>query len=220
GNVFFRPLRDDTYSVWLMDVAFSAHGSTSRRTVEMKGGVPTEPVMFIVPRGATLRGTVVADGAGTPVEGVDVVLTRPNARTSHRAARSDGKGFFTFEGLVPGAYRIAATSSDGVHGRLVVDIPPLRQDEVRSIELAVSIGAGTVAGRVLDESGAPVPFASIEALRSGEAGNERLTARSDSRGRFRLEALPAGTWSIGPAPGYCVTHNWIEGPGTVVTVRA
>ncbi|MFG0320107.1 MAG: hypothetical protein ACF8XB_22740, partial [Planctomycetota bacterium JB042] len=53
----------------------------------------------------------------------------------------------------------------------------------------------------------------------GEAGTERLTTRTDSHGRFRMKALPAGTWSVGPSANYCRTHNWVEGSPTIVNVR-
>ncbi len=219
GNVWFRPLRDGTYSVWLTDVPFSTYGAAQRRRVELAGGAPTEPVVFVVPRGATLRGSVVEEGTQEPVDGVDVVLTRPATRSAHRAARTDDKGYFEFHGLVPGPYRLAATATDGVHGRLVLELPPLRTDEVRSVEIPIVAGAGDLVGQALDEDDAPVPFAAIEATREGEAGTERLSTRTDSHGRFRLKALPAGTWFVGPSAGYCRTHNWVEGSPATASVR-
>lgn len=218
GNVFFRPLRDDSYSVWLTNVPFSTYGS-SRRTVQVKGGVPTEPVVFTVPRGATLRGSVLEEGTQAPVAGVDIILTQPEARRSHRAARSDAKGYFEFLGLVPGAYRLAAAADDGLHGRIVVDLATIRRDEIRSVEVTLSTGIGQLVGRALDHDGAPVPFAAIEACRVSDAGAERLSTRTDSHGRFKLRSLPAGTWSVGPSAAYCRSHNWVDGKAATVTVR-
>ena len=231
GNVMFRPLRDGFYTLVLRDVPFSTTAgpggrvsnglvtSNTTKTVEVKKRTQSEPVVFTVPRGSTLRGVIVEQGSQSPIAAVDVFLTRPGAQ-AHRAERSNEDGFFEFPRLVPGSYRLSATADDGEHGRLVMDLPPLVDGETRTVELALATGVGALSGRTVDEEGEPVPFAAIECSRGADAGRETLTARTDSHGRFKVKSLPTGTWTIGPSASYCQTHNWVERYVETVLVSA
>lgn len=54
---------------------------------------------------------------------------------------------------------------------------------------------GTVAGAVVDKSGAAVPDAQVSAV-STERGGEPRTATTDSVGAYRIEALPPGSYVV------------------------
>jgi hypothetical protein len=133
-----------------------------------------------------------AEAAGLPAE----ALHRPGRR---RAATSDERGRFQVADLPPGRVRIDVSAS----GRL-----PLRKDGIvlepgRSTDLGrIELGAAiALLGRALDEAGAAVSGARIEARRVGSAAGTAFSAVAGEDGAFTLP-LPAGRWRVvAHAPG-------------------
>ncbi len=93
--------------------------------------------------------------------------------------------------------------------RVLFESEPLRLEpgETRRVEVALTQG-GSLAGTVADEAGRPAAGIEIWLVKDvrGEARllqtfEEPLArARTDTHGAFRLEALSAGSWTVGPAP--------------------
>lgn len=143
----------------------------------------------------------VVDGSGNGVPGATVELdpegAHPLRSQRDRAellppARTDGRGFYSFEHLLPGVYRASARAARMQRGsaRLPVRIEDGAEQTVETIRL----GAGTaLAGTVFGPDGAPFADARVEvgASSTAEARQRvRESTRSDRDGRFEVDHLP------------------------------
>ena len=163
-----------------------------------------------------LSGRVVLDGANTPIAGARVMLM-PSARPTGGpfrmppAAITDSNGQFTFDSIPAGEYRIDAQRTGYAPPR--PDFGPPQAIQIAAgqsvtIELRLKKGA-VIAGRVLDESGAPLSDIRVMPMRrlgprNGSA--DRLvpapvsgmsaSMQTNDLGEFRLVGLPPGEYFV------------------------
>ena len=181
-----------------------------------------QPFMrLVLPQGATMLSVDVAGAAAKPAEGPDgmrVPLLRPGFRPDgpyrvsfvylHTgpafAKKGDMQmtlprmdvpvGLVEWELFVPDRYRVdrftgSAIAADLLIGRAnetaVVTVSGVAHDAVAPPHISV----GQIAGRITDPAGTPIPGATVIADVSGR----RVTATSDTEGRYVVSGLPAGT---------------------------
>ncbi len=165
-----------------------------------------------------VAGRVVVEGSNTPVSDARVTLMPTGSRSGPFGPPpqtvTDRDGRFTFEGLVPGMYRIDvqktgfAPLDDSSRGRTLQIAAGQSLD---AIELRLQRG-GAIAGRVLDAGGEPLPDAHVMALRrapSPPGAPPRLmpapgqSQQTNDLGEFRVSGLPAGEYYVAamPRPG-------------------
>ena len=143
-------------------------------------------------------------------------------------------GEYSFRNLDAGAYRVGTNKpgyfpTSGAEKLITLTGP----DERVSLDLTMSKG-GTLAGRVVDQSGSPLKNILVGALRV--TGSPELedaepsigTARTNERGEYRVESLKPGAhvvianprqWSFGLA-GEVVTEARVFFPGTLDFAQA
>lgn len=114
-------------------------------------------------------------------------------------ATTDARGAAVFPELASGSWTFVA-SKPGLsrEGRANVDLPG--GESVEDIEILLR-AAYEVKGRVLGDAGAPVPNALVVAARMANAwdignGALRIRTKADGEGKFRVDSLSAGTWSL------------------------
>jgi len=118
-----------------------------------------------------------------------------------QVATSDDEGRYQIVLDRPGSYRVMVQtdSSGGSSTQITVPDEP---EAVRDIVLELE----GIAGRVLDDDGAPVPGASVSARREGavaHALDDLLVAESASDGRYSIQGLETGTYRVtAVAAGY------------------
>ena len=103
-----------------------------------------------------------------------------------------GDGRFAFTSLPPARYTISATKAGYARGQLSPTA------EGQDLEFRLRRGAA-IEGRVVDESGEPVPGVRVTAeSRAGAATTTATvaTAETDDRGDYRLGGLAAGDLAI------------------------
>lgn len=192
-----------------------------------------ESVAEAKPALAELRGRML-DAAGAPLAGVALELRGFAGNQERlqkygapedwakREAVSDAEGRFRFEFDPPRAFQFLLDAS--AEGRARVswrwfELPPAQVTDVGDVRMP---RAGSVRGRVVDESGKPVvgpwnisAWSAWKPEGSG-ADTTKLYARADNeRSEFLLEGLPPGPANL---KAQSSMTNWIEGP--VVEVRA
>lgn len=166
--------------------------------------------------GSTILGSVLDDQTGDPLARVLVTL-RPVSGAPARTELTDATGTFVFESISSDRFRLTAARPGYLtleHGAKRFGGPgvafPVAEasKELTPIRL---VRAASIAGRVLDELGQPVPTAVVRALllrqANGDpvlvpapsAGPGRVT--TDSAGRYRCYGLPAGDYYVGVTAG-------------------
>ncbi len=181
-------------AVWAPLVA-NATGFAPGATMLGTSGDPAAPVRvaLALAHGAAVSGRVV-DEAGKPVAGARVVPTRATEPFPVVDPRRDGvatkpDGSFELPILSAGTWRLTATRAsyapatsaplvlDGTHPKL-------------GVALVLTAGA-TLAGKVVDSSGAPIASATVRVVVHGNvfwrARRQALTARD---GTFSIAGLP------------------------------
>lgn len=179
---------------------------------------------------AIVRGRVVAPDTGQPIPRVEVVLIQIPAlfdaggpaaggnapSVSRRATRSGRDGSFEFVRVPAGSYRLQFYPSQADGQFLPLTYGAARSatawtlDQGKAIELArgqiFDAGAtalprgAALAGRVLDEAGAPLVGVSVRAVIfiGGQTRGVRWgdSAQTDDLGRFRIFGLPPADYAV------------------------
>jgi len=153
---------------------------------------------FLLQRACRVTGRI-ADSEGRPLGGATVYLSSPAAGPPAAAllpAQSDERGMFHFGPIAAGRFDLA------------VFLAGYRQERKTGLTLTGQQDLGTLAltqvarlaGRVIDESGAPVGQAALLLSRGGENAG---AVRADSEGRFAFEELTPGPVRLTAlAPGF------------------
>lgn len=133
-----------------------------------------------------VSGTVTGGGSG--VGGVQVVLT-PVGGGPERTDVTSGDGTYAVDGLPPGDYTLEVVAPVGwtAPGPRTVSVPA---GGLTGQDVALS-RPGALGGAVTLD-GAPAPGVTVTV--DGPGGPRTLT--TDAEGRYFLDALPAGTWTI------------------------
>jgi len=158
---------------------------------------------------ARISGTVKNAADDAPIARARVIAVSP-ALPEPRVAITGADGKYAIFDLPAGAYTISATrtgfaSSTYGQGRTTAASPVIvaNGQQAAGIDLPLVAG-GVIAGRILDEDGAPFAGAAVEALvhRSRNGVDALLpvaTAHTDDRGEFRLFGLAPGGYFVSAA---------------------
>ncbi len=156
---------------------------------------PTEPLVLVAENAATLSGVVMQED-GAPVEGARIAVERHGATIDEETpgAISGLDGAFTVRGLAPSPRPVRLRVAFGwPEERIEVPIDRvLAAAEVIEGLTVLVPRLGAIAGRVVDEVGAPVAGALVDLRRPGSGGGTSTGAD----GSFRLEGVVAGTWTV------------------------
>jgi MFS family permease len=157
------------------------------------GAGPTEREVRL-PGGGGIAGTVCAAESGSPLPGATVTLL--GRRGEVVAARaSDQAGGYRFEGVAAGSY-ILAVSAPSCQPSAV---PLVITAGAVAAQDAVLCAYARLEGRALTAAGAAVPDARVMVLDGN--GNTVAVTTTGADGRYRLDSLPGGEYTV-VASGY------------------
>ena len=161
-----------------------ANGAWQRVRVPQETG----PVRFVLPREASLRGTVVTP-SGEPCTDGRAVVRPPGAK--EKTAKLDEDGAFAFRGLVPGELDVTARG-EGFQEALeqVVTLAP--GEERAGLQLVLRDGArltGELHASLLEERDREVTIVPMGTY-------DYRSTLCDEEGRFVFEGLAAGQWRV------------------------
>lgn len=173
------------------------------------GDLPFQTVLLA---GFTLRGTV-TDPSGTPLVGVEVVPLAmdffwPMRGLSRRAARTDEAGQFCLRGLPPKTVHLKVYADPDQRENSLKPwtiLPAIAGPVEGSAGRVVTTGPirieapGSVEGRIVGENGNPYPDREIhlETALSGPFWSCACRGtKTDSRGEFRFENVPPGSYHL------------------------
>ncbi len=158
---------------------------------------------------SSIRGRVLRDGK--PVGDIPVFCARDGL---HRAERSSSEGRFVCKDVGPGSYSVNARDQGG-GARGHVQVTVAAEDVLLDIELDVR---ASIAGRVVDQHGKPVPRVEVTFRRDGPFDVRR--DETDETGHFRVDALEGGGIYNASVDGYDAARPFprveLSGKGTIV----
>jgi protocatechuate 3,4-dioxygenase beta subunit len=139
-------------------------------------------VVQVEPLGA-IHGHVTRNGAAVADARVGWAI---DARGMRLQARTDDDGHYHFDGVPAGTYKLTTSTDEAFN--LPVEVV-LADGEDRTVDLELD-QAGTIAGTVVDQDGAPVPgvFVRWTHETTGDLGH----CATDDAGRYRCGAMTGG----------------------------
>lgn len=138
----------------------------------------------LVAADATLRALVV-DAQGFPVAGAGVeILSGPTARG--RKSVTDAQGYFAYEQLAPGTYRVEVESKD---------FPTATAEVTTGDGGKVSMPPGGGLSIYVRDVHSRAPLAEVRIVATGPGG-ARTTVTTSADGLCELVPLAAGTWTL------------------------
>lgn len=157
--------------------------------LDLRAGEEKRGLEIVLSPAAVLRGRVLAP-SGRTLPHAQVLLAPADRQSGFHLSETDDEGRYELASLPPGLRTVEATHPD--HGMV------RRQVEVQVGDNAFDIsleGGAEVAGRVVDEHGAPVPGAQVWLTSTG--GLRPLSTMSGSDGGFRFAAVADGGYLAG-----------------------
>jgi len=156
----------------------------------------------------SIQGFVVKMGSADPVSKARVTLTRAQGGREAYTATTESGGRFAFQNLEPGQYRLSVQRNGYIrteYGQRSLNRPGLpitlgAGQNFTDVVLQL-VPAGTIAGRIFDRDGEPLPNVQVQALRyTYREGNRVLTsvqqARTNDLGEYRLFWLTPGQYYV------------------------
>jgi uncharacterized protein (DUF2141 family) len=178
-----------------------------------RGGANRDPTQQTQPVGTgAISGSVILDGAGSPVRRARVTLTGAELR-GQRTAMTDDQGRFAFTALPAGRFTMTASKTgyiDTAYGAKQAGRPgtPIQLADAQTIEkLSIRVPKGSVVtGIVVDEHGEPSPMTQVRVMRFVMRTGEKTLQQSgqggitDDRGIYRIYGLQPGDYLVSATP--------------------
>ncbi len=186
-------------SVYVLGVTVTGHGPAVSEPVELVSGRTEYPVRLPLFAGLRLSGVVRDAVTGKPLVGVELSANGKGMSAwppgcppiSGYAVRSltDQAGCFEFGDLAAGGLSLSVKAPLYKDAWVDVVLPAKGPVEVELMPFR------EIAGVVVDVAGEPVAAATVFRLADDGSGRER-EVRTDSRGRFLFEKVPAGKYTV------------------------
>lgn len=192
GAFAFQGVAAGTYTVTTGPYEQNARGISKAGVQVPEGGAVNLELVYPAALGR-LSGEVRMGGAA--LAGAEVTVQDDRGPDMATRTRCDESGRFAVEGLQYGRVRVVARSADGMSGSASATV-----SEKDSPTVTITIGAGRVSGRIVDDTGAFVSGAwiSLEADEDGHAdwGRMRWQGNSGPDGTFQASGLAPGSMRI------------------------
>jgi carboxypeptidase family protein len=193
-------------------LAFEAEGFVREMLgeIEVRPGEIRRGLEVRLRRAATIRGTVVARDAGTPVYDASIQLfeedrgpgltLHPSDFLGRRRCRSEPDGAFELRNLDPGRHRLRV-SHDSFVPALSDPIEAKGGETIEGLVISLPRGGG-VDGHASAEGRTPLVGGTVMAspVDFGGAPLQEKAIETDREGYFRLEGLAPGRWTIEASP--------------------
>jgi len=186
GTYFFRGVAPGSYLVTVRASGFAVQG---------KGAFPGPGEYVMVDFSVTafrgrLRGRVTAAATGLPI--VDVTVSAIDTGVTVAQAVTDPDGRYLIEDLAPESYVVTFSNPDYQDRTLGAIIGP---GQTTTLDAALASQPASVSGQVTSAT-TGLPLAGAQVVVLTEAGIRVATAVTDSGGRYQVDGLAAGSYTL------------------------
>jgi hypothetical protein len=124
----------------------------------------------------------------SPIQNATLVITTFNNLTTY----SGSDGFFQFDNVSAGQHSVTASTTDGLYQSLTIPVPVAAGtvSELQFMLVPSGTGTGRIFGKVLDETGKPVP------AHMTLTGPQSGAVAADAAGQYEFPNLPFGAYEI------------------------
>jgi hypothetical protein len=192
---------------------------TGQMPIEV-GNTDLEQVTLILGPRFNVRGRVIIEGQRYPGDGplnvsldlntIPFGLMPPARSFSAPPPNLDPNGYFTFQGVAPGHYRVFVAEAGFTQTSYLKSIRLGAADVLRDglhvtkqpdgeLEIVISNNVATVDGTVFDEKQQPVANATVALVPFGVPANRSdlfKDSTTDAAGRFHLQGIAPGDYSL------------------------
>ncbi|MEO2163790.1 MAG: carboxypeptidase-like regulatory domain-containing protein [bacterium] len=179
--------------------AATSGGFAISDSIRLQSGESRAGLILRLGEGFELRG-IVHDTDGLPLAGVEVqgIVGWREQELAVRITTTDAQGAFVLHGVPAGRCRLTADLEGYTSGTLTKTV----DQDLEGLELRVQ-PTHSLEGVVLDPDGWGIGGARVRARDSASRRSRSRYATADEYGRFVLEGLSPGSWSLGAsAPGF------------------
>jgi peroxiredoxin/uncharacterized GH25 family protein len=141
--------------------------------------------VMVLKKGLTVRGRVVDDASGEPIEGASVAQGRDRFGSHYPEAKADADGRFEFRNVKPGELVLTVRAKGHAPDLKVVKVT----SEAAPVEFRLGPGR-TIRGRLVDPQGKPVAGAFVAADTWRGYRSLEWRVDTDAEGRFRWDEAP------------------------------
>ena len=147
------------------------------------------------------------DADGNPFVGATVQTLQPDSYTPITSAVTDQSGYFAFDAMTAGDYKLQAYSADAVHlgfydgaasypDATIVTVSDTQGAYILYVSQvsALPTPTGSVSGTVLDVDDAPVSAINVTLMTTD--GTDVDTTTTDSSGNYTFNAVPDDTYTV------------------------
>ena len=159
------------------------------------------PIEIELQPASRVRGQVI-DATGRPVAGATVqasltiISAQAGIARQPDSATSDEEGAFVIDEIGPGEIELS-TKADGYATNEIKSLIVEPGRDLEGVTIVMAPGA-SISGRVTDPSGNPVVAGHLMAQGATISfrSSQHAFARTDGEGRYRLEGVPPGRYSV------------------------
>jgi len=198
-------LEDVPAGTWTVTVEAQGYEAARVAGVSVREDDTTADVEVRATKGRAVRGRVLDAVTGRPVVGATVAADGAQGGLplppgfEDGASFTDADGRFEIVGLAVGTAKLVARHPEYAEASKLVEVAPVTPD----VDIRLSSG-GALGGIVVSEGGAPVGGAAVSVQAGGQGGMRfgmgpglgGSSALSDDCGRFRVDRLSAGRYSV------------------------
>ncbi len=172
----------------------TAHGDDGPTATVPGKSIPATPVLPALPRNPDSVIVTVVDPAGQGQYQLSVTLVAADGKTLGPKLTDVG-GRAAFDAVAAGRYSVRVNDPDFLYTAASDVAVDARSGAVNDVKVAVARGTAGITGRVVDGGERPLADLALEL----SAGGTRFTVNTDAKGRFGVNGLAAGTWTVTPA---------------------
>lgn len=207
-----RDVKYDMHSLWLLGVLPAVCLAQSPATPVRKDAVPN----------AWIRGTVLSDLTGEPLNRARVLLKSVNGEAGNVVAECDERGNFVIPNVIPGKHSIAA-ERDGYLPSAAVSRGGMRLPAVIGIEAGQKLREVTmrlrrwsvIGGRIRFDDAEPAIDVLVQIFQASFARGRRSFrmvsfTRTDDRGHYRVASLAPGSYFVAASYDRPVPDRYVE----------